>query len=258
MTALKYYKMKIKLITFTVILVIATCVGFVSCTKEGALASNASAGKGGSLTRFTITGNYLYAVDNHYLYAYSLINPTKPEKVYTSPLNFDIETIYPYNNYLFLGTKTGLYIYSIDTASKPRLIGEAKHARSCDPVVANDSVAFVTLKGSNNCGPAISGLYIHDIKNITQPILKKTVELPNPVGLGLQDSVLYVCCGNAGLKVFNVNKPYSPGLISTQSDGVYIDVIPYNGTLICFVEDGIILYDITNPAIPLMVKKITN
>ena len=247
--------MKMKLPVLAVIMIISVWTLFNACSKEAA--SAAPTGKGGSLTRFTIAGNYLYAVDNHFLYAYSLSNPAKPQKVYTSPLNFDIETIYPYNNNLFLGTKTGLYIYSIHTADKPRLIGEARHARSCDPVVANDSVAFVTLKSGATCGPAISGLYIHDIKNITKPVLKKTVELPEPVGLGLQDSILYVCCGNAGLKVFNVRRPYTPNLISTKTDGKFIDVIPYNDILICFVQDGIILYDITNPTSPLLVKKIT-
>jgi hypothetical protein len=249
--------MKMKLTAFAIIPAIAACMFFNSCSKESAGAANTSTGKGGSLTRFTIAGNYLYAADNHFLYAYSLSNPVKPEIVYTSPLNYDIETIYPYDKYLFLGTKTGLYIYSIDTATKPRLIGEAKHARSCDPVVANDSVAFVTLKNNGGCGPAVSGLYIHDIKNIMQPVLKKTVELPDPVGLGLQDSILYVCCGEAGLKVFNVKSPYSPILFSTKTDGKFVDVIPYDDMLICFVQDGIILYDITNPSSPVLIKKIT-
>lgn len=251
--------MKFKLNALAITSAIFACIFLYSCTKESAASANsASAGKGGSLTRFTIAGNYLYSVDNHFLHAYSLANPAKPEKVYTSPLNFDIETIYPYNNYLFLGTKTGLYIYSIAKPAEPLLVGEAKHARSCDPVVANDSVAFVTLKSSAGCGPAVSGLYIHDIKNIQQPVLKKTITLPDPVGLGLQDSILYVCCGDAGLKVFNVKRPYAPDLLSTKTDGRFIDVIPYNGILICFVSDGIILYDITNPALPVMLKKITD
>ncbi len=250
--------MKCRSIIFVAILIISVGIILNSCTKESAAGANVSSGKGGSLTRFTIADNYLYAVDNHFLYAYSLINPSKPEKVFTSPLNYDIETIYPFNKYLFLGTKTGLYIYSIDTASAPRLIGEAKHARSCDPVVANDSVAFVTLKNNGGCGPAVSGLYIHDIKNINQPVLKKMLELPDPVGLGLQDSILYVCCGSTGLKVFNVNDPYLPNLIATKTDGVFADVIPYNEILICFVQDGIILYDISNPASPLLIKKIVN
>lgn len=246
-----------KYTAFAVILFISAWVIFNACSKESASASaDASTGKGGSLARFTIASNHLYAVDNHTLYAYSLSDPAKPVRVYSSPLNFDIETIYPYNNFLFLGTRTGLYIYSIDTADKPRLIGEARHARSCDPVVANDSVAFVTLKSGTSCGTATSGLYIHDIRNITNPVLKKTIELPEPVGLGLQDSVLYVCCGNQGLKVFNVKKPYAPGLITTKTDGNFVDVIPYNGSLICFVQDGIILYDISNPVSPVFVKKI--
>jgi hypothetical protein len=241
------------------ILLFASVLLFHGCTKEsGAPAADASSGKGGSLTRFTITGNYLYAVDHHFLYAYSLSNAGKPELVYTSPLNYDIETIYPYNDNLFLGTKTGLYIYSLQTPEKPQLVGEAKHARSCDPVVANDSVAFVTLKGEGGCGPAESGLYIHDIKNLTAPVLKKMVPVPNPVGLGLQDGILYVCCGSAGLKVFDVSKPYEPVLLATKTDGTFVDVIPYNGTLICFVQNGILLYDITKPAEPTLVKELAN
>lgn len=251
-----------KLIATIALLLVVTGAILIGCTKEGgaadAAAYNSGSGKGGSLARFTIAGDYLYAVENHYLHAYSLKNAAKPEKVYTSQLSFDIETIYPYYNKLFLGTKTGLYIYSIDTPDKPQLIGEAKHARSCDPVVANDSVAFVTLKGNSFCGPATSGLYIHDIKNIMQPALKKTIELPDPVGLGLQDSVLYVCCGTAGLKVFNISQPFAPALISTKTDGRYVDVIPYDNVLICFVQDGIVLYDITKRAEPVLIKKIAD
>jgi hypothetical protein len=93
---------------------------------------------------------------------------------------------------------------------------------------------------------------------LMHPILKKTINLPDPVGLGLQDSILYVCCGNDGLKVFNITAPFSPALISTKTDGKFIDVIPYNQNLICYVEDGVILYNITNPASPTLLKKITN
>ncbi len=245
-------------IFFKSILVIVCFALLHSCSKESvkANASATATGKGGSVTRFTIAENYLYVVTNHFLYVYGLSNPAKPELVHTLDLNFDIETIYPYNKYLFLGTKTGLYVYSIDTASSPRLIGQAQHARSCDPVVANDSVAFVTLKSTGGCGPAVAGLYIHDITNITNPVLKTTIELPDPVGLGLQDSILYVCCGSAGMKVFNVKDPYTPVLISTKNDGNYFDVIPYDNMLICGAYNSIILYDITDPAAPALVKTI--
>lgn len=227
-----------------------------SCNKVDNSSSTASTGTNGSLSRFAISGDYLYAVSRHFLTTYSLQNPTNPVQVSGAPFMFDIETIYPYNKNLFIGTRTGLYIYSIDTPSNPRLVGEAHHARSCDPVVVNDSVAFVTLKSSSSCGPAVSGLYIHDIKNITTPVIMDTVPLPDPVGLGLQDSILYVCCGKDGLKVFNVMNPKKPKLLVTKSDANYVDVIPYNNLLICYISEGILLYDISKPTSPVIIKNI--
>jgi len=229
-----------------------------SCTKDGSNNAASAAGKGGSLSRFTIVGNFLYVVDNHFLYSYDISSPTNPVKTNTSAINFDIETIYPFNNRLFIGTRTGLYIYSIDTPSIPSKLAEARHARSCDPVVANDSIAFVTLKGNSNCGPAESGLYVHSIKNIFQPVLIKKVLINSPEGLGLQGSTLYICCNNEGLKVFDVSQPANPAEIRTVTGAYFKDVIPYGNLLICYVSSGIILYDITAPTNPVLLKHITN
>lgn len=233
---------------------------FFSCSKDNAgnAVSANSTGKGGSLSRFTIEGNFLYAVDNHFLYTYDISDAANPVNTNTSGLNFDIETIYPYNNRLFIGTRTGLYIYSLDVPATPVKIGEAQHARSCDPVVANDSIAFVTLKGSSNCGPAESGLYIHDIKNLLHPTLIKKVLMASPEGLGLQGSTLYICCNNDGLKVFNVSDPANPTETRTLTGAYFKDVIPYGNTLICYVSNGIMLYDISNPANPVQLTLIAN
>src|SRR5688572_30027832 len=156
-----------------------------SCQKTGDTAANLSTGKGGSLSKFTIIGNYVYAVSSHFLYTIDISNPSRPSKVNESPLNFDMETLYPYRNHLFIGSKTGIYIYSVEQPSAPKLIGEAKHGRSCDPVVANDSVSYSTLKGSTFCGPATSGLYVYDVKNLSAPVLKKLIPLNEPIGLGI-------------------------------------------------------------------------
>ena len=235
-------------------------IGF-SCSKESGRADSAinnSTGQGGSLSKFTIVGNFLYAVDNHFLYTYDISNPANPTRTSTSDINFDVETLYPFNNKLFIGTRTGLYIYSIDVPASPVKLGEASHARSCDPVVANDSIAFVTLKGNSFCGPAVSGLYVHDIRNIFQPLLLKVVELPNPEGLGLNGNVLYVCCNNDGLKVMDVSAPNNPVLITTITGEYFKDVIPFGDILICYVTTGIMLYDISDPTNPVAVKLIQN
>lgn len=215
-------------------------------------------GVGGSLAKFTVIGNYLYAVSSHYLYTIDISDPAHPTKVNQSTLTFDMETIYPFKNRLFIGSRTGLYIYSIDTASNPRLIGEATHGRSCDPIIANDSVSYTTLKGNSFCGPATSGLYVHDVRNLSQPVLKKTIAISDPAGLGMNDSALYVCCSSAGLKVFSIQNPYDPVEVRMIAGASFTDVIVYNDILICWVGDGIILYDISNKLQPSFITKVLN
>jgi hypothetical protein len=169
-----------------------------------------------------------------------------------------METIYPYKNRLFIGSKTGIYIYSLDQPALPKLIGEAKHGRSCDPVVANDSVSYSTLKGSSSCGPATSGLYVYDVKNLNSPVLKKLIPLNDPSGLGLADSALYVCNLYDGIKVYDIKDAYNPIERSTVSGQGFIDVIPYEKLLICWTTAGISLYNISNQLQPILVKNIAN
>jgi hypothetical protein len=33
----------------------------------------------------------------------------------------------------------------------------------------------------------------------------------------------------------------------TKNDGYFIDVIPYDNMLICYMNNGILIYDISNP-----------
>lgn len=235
------------------------CFAGWACSKDNAAdVSASSTGMAGSLSKFTIVDNFLYAVDSRYLYAYDISNPVNPVIKSTIPINFNVETIYPFKNRLFIGTTNGMFIYSIDVQAAPVKIGEALHVRSCDPVVANDTIAFVTLKGNTWCGPAVSGLYVHDIKNVMQPVLIKTLPIPSPEGLGLQGSILYICCNSDGLKVFNVANPANPIEIKTIGGGYFKDVIPYGNLLICYVSTGISLYDITIPGNPVFIKEIAN
>lgn len=238
---------------------LAAALVIVACEKNDttSTADASSTGKGGSLAKFTIIGNYLYAVSSHYLYTVDVSNPSNPVKSAQNPFNFDMETIYSYKNRLFIGSRTGLYIYSVDTPSVPRLIGEAKHGRSCDPVVANDSVSYSTLKGNTYCGPATSGLYVYDVKNLNQPVLKKTITMNDPLGLGIADSALYVCY-TEGLKVYSIKNAYDPVEMKTIPGADFADVIPYDNILICWTNGGIKLYDITDRLNPGFIKKITD
>lgn len=239
------------------ILLLSACI--ISCSKDSGTSNNASSssGTGGSLARFTIVGDYLYLAGFSNISVFDISNGAKPELKNIVSVQGNVETIFPYEDNLFLGSTNGMFIYSLSDPKNPKLLGTASHVRSCDPVVANDSIAFVTLRGGSFCGPATDGLYIHDIKDILKPELLKLVELPTPSGLGLNDSILYVCQLSNGMSVMNVKKPSEPVLIKKIDDAYFNDVIVYNDLLICYVNTGIRLYDITDAENPVYINLVS-
>jgi len=233
---------------------------FPHCTKENAAGPSAS-GAGGSTARFTISGNYLYVVNSTSLKAFDISNPVgAPELKSTTELGINIETIFPYQDKLFIGSSSSMYIYSLTDPEKPKQLAKADYVIrfSCDPVVAKDSTAYATLRATGRCGFNMSALVVYDIKDITKPVLKKEVPLSGPYGLGISDTALYVCEGSGGLKVYDIRNTYSPELIRTLTGDTFYDVIPYGNILICQVASGIALYDISVRHQPLFLSRILN
>lgn len=239
-------------------LLVVLCTGWMACSKEGARnEASAGGGKGGSLAKFTIVGNHLYVLNGSELNTYLIKETGVPELQGGVTVDWGAETLFPYRDKLFVGSQNGMFIYSLQNPSTPAKLGQAQHLRACDPVVANDSVAFVTLKG-NACGPATDGLYVYDIKNINTPLLVKTVEMSTPSGIGLNDSILYVCRQYNGLSVYNVQNPAEPVLRKEITDTYFEDVIVYHTLLICYVQNGLQLYDISSPAHPVLLNSLEN
>lgn len=241
-------------------LLFIACLFIASCDKsaDSNNASSGSSGTGGSLARFTIIGNYLYIANNYTLDVFDVTQSSKPVSKSSVPLRWNAQTIFPYNNNLFIGTANGMYIYSLADPANPKELSEVAHFRSCDPVVANDTMAFVTLRGGTPCGPATDGLYIHDIKNVTNPVLLSVLEMATPSGLALNDSIVYVCQQNNGLSIVNVQNSKAPILRGKIENVYFEDAIVYEKLLICYVSTGINLYDITEAANPVFISTVAN
>ena len=122
--------------------------GLATSTVAPASASGSDMGKGGSLARFAILGQTLYTVDEQSLHLFSLQNPTVPAAGPRLQLINGIETIYPKDHYLFLGTQRGMYIFDVATPTAPVQVSFYGHMVSCDPVVVQGDYAYVTLRGS--------------------------------------------------------------------------------------------------------------
>lgn len=202
--------------------------------------SDSGSGKGGSLAGFTIAGDYLYAVDDQQLEVFN-ISEGKPIHVNKINVGFGIETIFGKGNTLFLGTQTGMYIYDITVPNTPVKLSWYEHVYACDPVVANDDYAYITLRSSGNrCGRFQNQLIIADIKDLTTPYTLKTYSMVGPKGLGLDGDTLFVC--DNGLKVFDITNPNQ--IEELEHFGIDChDVIPLNGNLLVIGTNALYQYE---------------
>lgn len=177
--------------------------------------SGGSTGKGGSMARFAINGDWLYTVNDSQLTVVSLANPEKPVEGERLSLGTGIETIFPMDTLLFIGSQAGMHIYNIKNPEFPKHVSTTLHFRSCDPVVAADTLAFVTLNSSLGtwCGQRGNVLQVYDVKNMYAPVLLKEVAMNSPRGLAvdLGQKMVFVC--DNGIKACDISNPRNPEVI---------------------------------------------
>lgn len=220
-----------------------------TCTKEiDSFSPDGSSGKGGSMARIAIAGNYLYAVDYQTLKTFDISNMAKPVLLGSSELDFGVETIFYFKNHLFIGSTTGMYIFDISQATNPVFVAEFEHVMSCDPVVANDSLAFVTLRSGGTCrtGTSENQLDIIDITDITNPNLLETIGMTHPYGLGIDSTYIFICHGTEGIGVYQYDSQLNVTQIETISGLSSYDVIPDNKVLYVIGESGFYQYNYEN------------
>lgn len=214
-------------------------------------------GVGGSLARFGLMGDRLYTISNYDMKVFNASDASKPS--YVKTLNFNqgnIETIFPYQNKLFIGSQTGMFIYDASDPDNPTKLGTFNHARVCDPVVVDDKYAYITLRSNITCGGTENLLDVVDIGNLMSPILIKSYTLTEPTGLSKDGSTLLICDGKSGLKIFNAADPAGVTLLKTITGFEPFEVIAINGTAIVLAKDGMYFVNYSNPANASILSKI--
>jgi hypothetical protein len=203
-------------------------------------------GVGGSMARFTIVNDYLYTVSNSSLYSIALSNSADPQLTATKQMGWNIETIYPFQNKLFIGSSSGMFIYSLANPAEPSQLSRFTHATSCDPVIADEQYAYVTLRTGTSCNGTLNQMDILDISNLSAPVLRKTIPMTNPYGLAKDGDKLLVCDGKEGLRLYDASVPTSPQLIKQFSGLEGYDVIALNGKAIVVAKDGLYQFAYSN------------
>lgn len=220
----------------------------LSCSEDSQdFFSNDNAnGQGGSMARFTLVNNFLYVVDNSNLSTYNVTQAENPIFVNTQGLDFGIETIYPYEDFLLIGSTTGMYIYEIGSNGVPSFLSEFEHVESCDPVVTDGTYAYVTLRSGSICWGSVNRMEILNIENPRNPQLVKTIEMSNPKGLALNGNYLFVCDGNEGIVVFDKTNGANPLQIGAIDGFSANDVIVRDNRLMAVCPDGLRQFDISD------------
>jgi len=225
----------------------ANCPNCSLAPSPAALTANASQNKtatNGSTARFSIINQFLYTVGYSNLTTFDISNSFTPAFTSTVQVDWHVETIYPMKNKLFVGTNNGVYMYDVQSVpAKPALVGQFTHIRACDPVIADDNYAYVTLNDSSACLGVLDQLQIVNIKDISNSFWVKSYQFTHPVGLSKDGDNLFICDGRAGLKIYDASDINNLKLLKEFSDATDYDVIAENGIAIVVAASGLYEYD---------------
>jgi len=212
-------------------------------------ASGTTYGVGGSMARFGLYKNMLYIVDQYNLYTFKLNSASDASLLNTNNVGWNVETIFITDDHLFLGTQNGMIVQSLEVPERPSPVSTFSHITACDPVVIKGDLAFVTLKGGTTCRGTVNQLdVIRMSNNYSKFDLLKSYPMYGPQGLGIDDDLLFVCDGDAGLKIYNSADPMAitNNMIASFPLINAYDVIPMNNYLFMIGDKGFMLYDYSN------------
>lgn len=210
--------------------------------------SGSSSGQGGSMARFTLMNDYLYTVGTNNLSLFDVKTATDPTFLKTISLGWGVETIFPYENKLFIGTNSGMHIFSATDPANPVKLSTYSHIFACDPVVVQGKYAYVTLRTGNMCRQASNQLEVVDIEDPTNPKQIAVYTMQNPHGLSTSGNNLFLCEGNYGIKSFNITDKTKIGdnMLQHLSNIKSFDVIAGPKSLIVTGEDGVYQFNYSN------------
>jgi hypothetical protein len=216
-----------------------------SFADAGSAAAPRPPGVAGSMARFSIVNDHMYAVNTYQLRSFDISTALNPQELSTVNLGWDIETIYPFANKLFIGSQGGMFIYDIGNPASPVAQGQFSHARACDPVIADNTTAYVTLRDGTPCFGFNNQLDVVDVSNLSAPALLKSYQMTNPHGLSKDGNNLFICDGKAGLKVYDASDPLHLDLKQHVTGIETYDAIAWNGNLLVVAKDGLYQYSYT-------------
>ena len=183
----------------------------------------------GTANRVTYTNEHVYIIGNNSMYIVA-DDSQGLNKVDIKPyIGEGVETIFPFEDNLYIGSRSAVNIYNISDPRQPVEAYEFNHATACDPVLPADGVAYVTLRTADfsACPGNTNSLLVLDTRNIHDVGQKKEIAMSSPFGMTIKGNDLYVGEGDNGLKIFDISDKYKPELRRSIDNIKAYDVIPH-------------------------------
>ena len=220
------------------------------CAAGGVLNMDAagakSGGTAGSMAGMVLMNDHLYAItEMHSLGIVDISNPAMPVLDSNFFAGYDLQTVFPFKDKLFLGSAVGMFMYDVTDPSHPVAAGEFSHGRACDPVIADDHYAYVTLHAGDGCGGDANELHVIDISNLQNAQLVKTYQMTKPTGLSKDGNLLFVC-DDTEVKVYNAANPGNLVLVKKIKSSQPYDVITFGNKAMVVCSNGLYQYDYSN------------
>ncbi len=208
-------------------------------------ASKGAPGIAGSLARFALADDNLYALDAGLLKNLNIASPLAPVNAMEANAAWDSETLFPRGDELFIGAASGMHIFDISNRDMPEYISSYNHVNSCDPVIVEGDLAFVTLRSGTLCDGFTNQLEVIDISDLQNPRPLHIFPMFNPHGLTKDGSTLFICDGEDGLKVFDASdvSAIDQNLIAHDRSIQAYDIIAFNNIAMLIGDDGLYQYD---------------
>lgn len=232
-----------------------------SCDSNSSVFGTSDEGAiSGKYRTILVVDNFMYAVNDSELITFDITDNENPAELDKKDVGVDIENIYHSEGNLFIGSKSHLHIYAIASNGVPTKKSDTEYVQfnnddvtPCDPVVASQDMAYVTLSSTwwndeDPCGSAIdiNELRVYDVSNLENPLLVETTEMNSPKGLSIDGDYLFVSNGDQGFTVYEVDHKGNTTRINQELGFTSYDLIAKDGKLLVVSTEEIRQYDYTD------------
>ena len=216
-----------------------------SCEKsESTTTTSNNMGESGSLARFTIAGDHLYAVNGSRLKVFDLQFSPAANFVGEYDYRNNIRTIFKRDSLtLFLADLSGIKIIDLSIPGEPQLMGISHEGSSCFPMVADENHAYVSVRSSRKnrlCRGDKDKLAVLDISDPIRPIPDTSYAMASPTGLALYGDTLLLC--DDGIKILDISDVHDVQEINHLKELEAQDIIARDSLIIVSARTGVYQY----------------